>query len=200
MISKKIKISLIAIGIISMMFITGVLGVPFASEYDTNNVLSQDNEWNQYRWQAENADVFAGGAVVIGPNQLYDMNWALSLPPGASVQYYLYLPGVMGSTIDVKNGTYRLFLFADTTNGPNQMPVQISVYIDFDFIQIVTPVTSPAAPNHCGTINPGWINFQDEPRTIGGAPPPLPCHVIEIANLDPINTIIIDEITISTAN
>ena len=200
MISKKIKISLIAIGIISMMLFTGVLGVPFASEYDTNNVLSQDNEWNQYRWQAENADVFGGGAVAMGPNQVYDMDWFLVLPPGAWVQYWLYLPGVMGSTIDVKNGTYRLFLSADTTNGLIQTPVRISVYIDFDFIQIDTFVTSPAPPNHCGTINPGWINFQDEPRTIGGAPPPLPCHVIEISNLDGAFTIIIDEITISTAN
>ena len=201
MISKKTKYILIALTIVGIMITGTAYAVNFASEYDTNNPVSQDNEWNQYKWQAEGADVLQNGAVVTWPpNQLYDANHAVLMPPGSTVQYYLYLPGVQNSTIDVKWGIYRLFLFADTTNNDTQSSVNIHVYIDYDFIQIVKRITSPAAPGHCGVIDVGWIDFQDEPPTIGQNPPPQPCHVIEIANLDQQNQLIIDEIVISTAN
>ena len=147
MISKKTKYILIALTIVGIMITGTAYAVNFASEYDTNNPVSQDNEWNQYKWQAEGADVLQNGAVVTWPpNQLYDANHAVLMPPGSTVQYYLYLPGVQNSTIDVKWGIYRLFLFADTTNNDTQSSVNIHVYIDYDFIQIVKRITSPAAP------------------------------------------------------
>lgn len=203
MISKGFKMSIIAIGIITMLIIGGVMAVPYVREYDTNAPVA-DDEWNQYRWQGEAADFLLAGAVVV-PGPLYKGGAAVSLPPGATAQYLLYYPPSPGATIHVKHGIYRMFFYADTTNAPGvQTPVDISVYIDFDYIQIdtttwgpagTTGLQSPAANGHAGVIDVGLIDFSDEPHTI-----PLNYHWIEISNIDGVDTIIIDEIVISTAN
>ena len=183
---------------IALIMITGAAyAVNFVKEYDTNAPIP-DDEWNQYRWQGEWTDFRTPGAGAV-QNVNYKWGEAIQLPPGTAVQYNLIFPPTPGASYHVKHGIYRLFFYGDTTNAGVQQPVQISVYVDFDFIQIQKSVISPATNGHCGVIDVGWIDFSDENHTIPqpGAPG---WHWIEIANLDQNFAIIIDEIVISTAN
>ena len=195
---------------IVLIMITGAAyAVNFVKEYDTNAPIP-DDEWIQYRWQGEWTDGRFGGAGAVA-GATYKWGSAISIPPGGTVWYNLIYPPAPGALYHVKHGVYRLFFYADTTNGGVQSQVDIQVYVDNMMIQIdtstqipdpssgTTGIQSPAANGHCGVIDVGWIDFSDENHTMN----PGPWHFIEIINIDahaPPRTIIIDEIVISTAN